>query len=155
MPLVDDTDRGQQHSATEVQPGLDEKIKVGLLQSYFPLFLATFDQRVLQFKLAPELDAVREAMTEQEHEAMEVAAAWLARVLVEMGFHVAGDRQAHFPIGGSLVVAGHGDWLKGRGALWGNRACGIRIGGRCRLPRSGEKPIYNSLEFLEPLIERL
>src|SRR5204863_9652815 len=105
MALIDDSDRGQDHAAADVEPRLYEKIDVRLFECDFALLLAAFDQCVLDFELAPELDSIRKTMSEQKHEAMKIRFARLTFVLVEMRLHIAGDREACFGVRVSLIIA--------------------------------------------------
>ena len=88
---------------------------------------------MLEFQLGPELDAVGEAVPEQQHEAVEVELTALVFDLVEMKVHITGDGQPGF--GGLDVVhagnayldirrlllsrgEGLGGWFWFRGLFW-------------------------------------
>ncbi len=94
MALVDEPYRSKQHAGAEVQMGLEEKVQVGLFESDFTLFLAALNQRVFQFEFAPEFDARREAVSEQQDKAVEVEFTRLATKFVEVRLHVAGRGEA-------------------------------------------------------------
>src|SRR5688572_26597389 len=76
---------------------------------------------MLQLEFAPELDPVRKAMAEQQHESMEVGPERVAAVLIEMQVHVAGDRKPRFTVARSLEVPRDRNRLNRRDRL---RRCG-------------------------------
>src|SRR5581483_10737002 len=72
VAFIDDADGRQHHAGADVEIGLDQEVEIGLFQRDFAALLLPFDQRVLQLKFAPELDAIRKTVAEQEHEAVKI-----------------------------------------------------------------------------------
>src|SRR6185295_348576 len=105
MPFIDNSHRRKQHSGADVEPGFDQEIDVCLFQFEFSLLLASFHDGVLDFKLTPEFDAARKAVTKQKDEAMEIKLARFVPILVEVKIHVTGDWQACFAFVRLPVVA--------------------------------------------------
>ena len=125
-------DGRQHHAGAQVERGLDEEVQIGLLEGHFARLLAAFHERVLHFQFAPELDAVREAVAEQQDEPVEVGPERLPGILVEMEIHVARYRQPRLGLRRGLIVAGDGDRLQCRAGGLDRRALLRRL--RLRLP---------------------
>lgn len=62
---------------------------------------------MFEFQFAPELDAIRKAVAEEEDEAVEVWPEGIAAIPIDVKVHVARDWQPDFAIGLGLVVAGN------------------------------------------------
>src|SRR5262245_54550666 len=99
MPLVDDAHGRQNHAAAKIEPWLDEEIEISLLERQFALLLSAFDDGMLHLEFAPELNSFREAVAEQQNEAMKIGASRFTGVLVEVALHVAGDGKTRFAVG--------------------------------------------------------
>ena len=91
VTLVDDADRGQQHSGADVERARNQKVDIRLFQLELTRFFQAFDDRMLELELPDEAQPVAEPVCDEQHEAMEVedAVAELRLVVVEV--HVAGQ----------------------------------------------------------------
>ena len=92
VPLVDDTDRHQEHAGAEVHGARDEEIDIGLFQLDLARRLEPLDKRVLELQLRHKPDPIGEAVREQQHESMKVERRILVLHVVQVEIHVAGDR---------------------------------------------------------------
>lgn len=90
VPLVDDADRHEQHASPDVKAARQQEVEVGLLQFEFAGLLEPSDQCVLQFQLADEADTVRELMSDEEDEAMEIELTVLQFGVRVVHLHIAG-----------------------------------------------------------------
>jgi hypothetical protein len=89
MPLVDDADRHQHHAGAHVEAAREQKVHIGLFELELALLFASLDERVLDFHLAHEADAIAERVGDQQHEAVEIERAVGELGLVVMEVHVA------------------------------------------------------------------
>ena len=78
--------------ARTLKPRDSRKSTYACSSSSSPGFLEALDERVLELELADEADAGREAVVEEQHEAVEVEHAGLPLELVEVEVHVARQR---------------------------------------------------------------
>ena len=92
VAFVDDADGHEHHAGPDVEAARDQEVEIGLFELHLAGLLEALDERVLQFQLAHEPDAGREAVGEEQNEAMKVHARVLALVLVDMEVHVPGQR---------------------------------------------------------------
>ena len=91
MTLVDDAHRHQQHARAHVERTRQQEIDVRLFELELAAFFQSFDERVLQLELGDEANPRREAVIDDQHEAVEVEHAILGFAFVEMKVHVARD----------------------------------------------------------------
>ena len=89
MPLVDDANRDEQHAGPHVEAARQEKIEVRLLELHLAGFFQAFDKCMLQLELADEPDPRREAVIEEQHEAVKIEDTVVPFGLVEVKIHVA------------------------------------------------------------------
>ena len=72
VTLVDDAHRHEQHARAEVERRLQQDVDVGLLELQLAGVFQPLDERVFDLELTDEAQAVREAVAEQQDEAVEV-----------------------------------------------------------------------------------
>ena len=72
VPFVDDAHWHQQHAGADVERRLEEHIDVRLFELQFACVLEPFDERMLEFELADETKTIREAVAENQDEAVKV-----------------------------------------------------------------------------------
>ena len=147
MAFVQDSHGTQHHAGPQVEVGLDEEVEVGLLQS--DLATRTFgglDKRMFEFQFAPEFDAIRKAVAEEEDEAVEVWPEGIAAIPVDVKVHVARHGQTGFAIGCGLVVAGNRN---------GNQRRPMRCGRRSRRGPGSHLSRLRSLSCRQNRVELL
>ena len=152
MALVDDADGHEQLARADVEPAVDEEIEVRLFELELAFLFAAFDDRVLDFELGDEADAIGEAVGEQQHEPAEVDERVGVGRVHELQVHVAGqrgERAGGRAIGrcggfGRLGVRAHGteaDQERGRGHK-----------SRLRLCRSTRRRVVDYFEYSQQIV---
>ncbi len=92
MALVDDADGHEQLARADAEPAVDEEIEVRLFELELAFLFAAFDDRVLDFELRDEADAIGEAVGEEQDEAPEVDERVGVGRVHELQVHVARQR---------------------------------------------------------------